>query len=357
MKLSTEQEKAFSLVQEWRKDKSRRRFVVGGFAGTGKTTFAKFVANDVDPKKVKCGAYTGKAANVLREKDMPNASTLHDIVYKRVDDDTSDEPRFVLNRDNEHDKCKLLIVDEYSMLPEEMINDIEHLYDKVLYLGDTFQLPPVHGECSLKPDFFLTEIHRQALENPIIRFSKDIREGKALTYMNLPEFHYDHKSKIDRDTYEQADQVLVGLNKTRVGFNNRFREKLGLAGIQYPVVNDKLICLRNNHAVGIFNGMIAYATADAHIVRPQTLRLDIDGFEDLKVWDGNFRGEDRQHEMFKDLDRFDYGYAITVHKSQGSEWDHVLVYNQPIGRDAVERRRWLYTALTRAKKKVTLVNQ
>lgn len=355
MNLSPQQQEAATQIEAFIKDPSRRRFVLAGYAGAGKTTLASVIAENMDRKKVCFGAYTGKAANVLREKGCPNANTIHSILYKRVDDDVNDEPRFVLNHDSDYEGAKLVIIDEYSMLPEEMINDIEHVADKVLYTGDPFQLPPVNGECSLKPDFFLTEIHRQALENPIIRFSKEIREGKALAFSSLPEFHYDHKSKIDPETYEEADQVIVGLNKTRVAFNSRFREKLGLAGIKYPVTNDKLICLRNNHARGIFNGMIAYATADADIISPQTLRLDIEDFEDLKVWDGNFRGEERQHVMFKDLDRFDYGYAITAHKSQGSEWDHVLVYEQPIGKDAVGRRRWLYTAITRAKKKVTLV--
>ncbi len=353
MNLSSQQTEAFDQVMDFKRDKSRKRFVLAGVAGAGKTTLAKKIAEEFNPKTVEAAAFTGKAAKVLDEKGLPNCGTIHNKIYK-LDDEDAEEPTFTLARGGDVADSKLLIVDEYSMLSEELIRDIEEVAPKVLYLGDPFQLPPIEGECKLKPDYFLTEIHRQALDSPIIRLTKDIREGKGINFCNLPELQYDHVKKIDPDAYEQADQVIVGYNKTRVAFNGRFREKLGLAQVPYPVINDKLICLRNNHVRKIYNGEILFPIADAELIDAQALKIQFEDHEDLLVWDGLFRGEDRQHIMFKHLNRFDYGYAITCHKAQGSEWDNVLVFMQPMG-DSVEKRRWIYTAATRARKKLTLV--
>lgn len=351
--LSPQQAQAFDNVMAWHQT-TDKRYILAGYAGAGKTTIAKVIAEAIGIDDVIFCAYTGKAANVLREKGCRNSSTIHGAIYTLINDEDL-KPRFILNQDSEIKLAKLVIVDEYSMLPEEIINDIEKLAKKVLYLGDPFQLPPVKGECTLRPDFFLEEIHRQALESPIIRYATDVRSGRQLSYVDHPEFVYAPRAKVSPDAYDDADQIIVGYNKTRAAWNARFRQKLGLDRSIYPVEGDKLICTRNNHELGLFNGMIGYAKSDSFIEASQQLRLDFEDFKGLEVWDGDFRGAAQPDRAFKKLDRFDFAYAITCHKSQGSEFDNVLVYNQPIGSDAVERQRWLYTAITRAKKKLTLV--
>ncbi|HRI77266.1 MAG TPA: AAA family ATPase [Alphaproteobacteria bacterium] len=353
LKLSPQQGQAFDNVMAWHQT-DEKRYILAGYAGAGKTTIAKYIAEAIGIEDVIFCAYTGKAANVLREKGCTNSSTIHGAIYTLINDEDL-KPRFILDQESPVKFAKLVIVDEYSMLPEEIIDDIEKLAKKVLYLGDPFQLPPVHGECPLNPDFFLEEIHRQALESPIIRYATDVRAGKQLKFVDLPEFHYAPRASMSADAYEQADQIIVGYNKTRTAWNERFRQKLGLNQSIYPVAGDKLICTRNNHELGLFNGMIGYAKSDSYIEATQQLRLDFEDFKGLEVWDGNFRGAAQPDRAFRKLDRFDFAYAITCHKSQGSEFDSVLVYNQPIGSDAVERQRWLYTAITRAKKKLTLV--
>lgn len=351
MKLSPQQDIAAAKISEWLKT-DQKRFVLAGYAGTGKSTLAKLLSEDHNTHFC---AYTGKAANVLREKGN-DASTIHGALYKLISDDDEAEPRYALDDDSFIIGKDLVIVDEYSMLPEEIISDIESLAKKVLYLGDPFQLPPVQGECNLKPDYFLEEIHRQALESNIIKYATDVREGKALDFCKHDDFVHQSKKFFTSEDYEAAEQIIVGLNKTRIAWNDRFREKLGFSGMALPQRGDKLICTKNNHVRGLFNGMIGEAASDARQVSFQEIRLDFEAHRNLKVWDGAFKKREGLPVGYeKSLDRFDYAYAITCHKSQGSEFDNVLIFNQPIGKDNIDRRRWLYTALTRGKEKVSLV--
>lgn len=351
MKLSTQQTQAFDQIMRF-KQSDDKRFVLAGYAGTGKSTISKIIAEEFGSTHF-C-AYTGKAANVLREKGN-DATTIHGALYQLVGDDEDDQPTFALNMDSDLKRVDLTIVDEYSMLSEELINDIERLSNKVLYLGDPFQLPPVSGEHSLEPDFFLEEVHRQALDSNILRYANDVREGKALEFCEHEDFMYAQKRDVDPHEYEDADQIIVGYNKTRISWNQRFREKRGFGEFELPQKGDKLICTKNNHERGLFNGMIGEAKSNARQVSFEEIKLDFGSHRGIAAWDGNFRGRVQPVGKMKMLDRFDYAYAITCHKSQGSEFDNVLIYDQPIGRDAIEKRRWLYTALTRAKKKVMLV--
>lgn len=350
MKLSPQQDIAAGKISEWMKS-DEKRFVLAGYAGTGKSTLAKHLAQELHTHFC---AYTGKAANVLREKGN-DASTIHGALYRLINEEEA-EPRYVLDEDSFIRNRDLVIVDEYSMLPEEIIKDIESIAKKVLYLGDPFQLPPVQGECNLKPDYFLEEIHRQALESPIIKYATDVREGRNIQFCDHPEFVYQQRKHFTSEDYEGADQIIVGLNKTRKAWNERFRQKLGFEGLAIPQRGDKLICIKNNHVRGLFNGMIGEASSDSRQVSFQELRLDFENHKGLKVWDGTFKNRDPiPVGVNKTFDRFDFAYAITCHKAQGSEFDNVLIFNQPIGKDAVDRRRWLYTAITRGKQKVSLV--
>lgn len=352
MKLSPQQTEAYDKIMAFMKN-DEKRIVLAGYAGTGKSTLAGLVSREIEDT-IFC-AYTGKAANVLREKGC-NASTVHSALYCLISNEDEDIPRFGLNEDSELKSAGLVIIDEYSMLPNDIIADIEGMAKKVLYLGDPFQLPPVNGECGLRPDFFLEEIHRQALESNITRYATDVREGRALSFCEHEDFVYGPKSKFCTEDYDQADQIIVGYNKTRKAWNDRFRQKQGFEGFGFPCRGDKLMCIKNNHEIGLFNGMIGYAENDARKVSFEELSLDFEKFKSLKVWDGPFKDRDEPPKgAYKFLERFDYAYAITCHKSQGSEFDDVLVYNQPIGKNTIEKRRWIYTALTRAKRKVKLV--
>jgi exodeoxyribonuclease-5 len=360
MNRSPEQESAFDKIMNWHEHSDQKRFVLAGYAGTGKTTLAQQIEEEIG--NTLFAAYTGKAADVLRNKGCPGAGTIHGFLYmprkKKTEEGAKpkDKLAFKYNPKPEWGEADLVIVDEYSMLDSRLIEDIERDAKKVLYLGDPEQLPPVKGECSLQPDFFLKEIHRQAMDSAIIRFSKIVREGGSVPFGDHGDLSYTQQRKTAPELFFNADQIIVGRNDTRQAWNTRFRQVNKFISA-LPVAGDKMICLKNNHEAALFNGMIGYAKKDCRSAG-NFYYLDFEELEDVCVWDGDVQGRGKLYDGFKKemegLERFDYAYAITCHKSQGSEFDDVLVYNQPIG-DSVARRRWLYTAITRGKKHVTLV--
>jgi exodeoxyribonuclease-5 len=392
MNLSAGQQQAFDKIMAWHAVEDQV-FVLAGYAGTGKSTLASLIADSLGSDRVYYCAYTGKATNVLREKGCRNVNTIHGWLYSpdehaaaameelklkldfaRIEQNKADiaiiedeikrlvekqkKPLFALNEDSMLKWASLVIVDEYSMLPDKIIDDLKKVSKKILFIGDPYQLPPVEGECSLRPDFFLDEIHRQALDSAIIRFSKTVREGGRIPLGLHGDLDFIDKLDTTPDMWLRADQVIVGKNDTRFGVNEWFRRKLGHSA-PYPMAGEKLICLKNNHMAGLFNGMIGQAKTDVSF-SGIFCHLDFEHLQDIKTYAGDFlRGSeeyDFRNVVHRALERFTYAYSITAHKSQGSEFDNLMVVNEPIGRGE-NGRRWLYTAITRAKKKCTLVTR
>ena len=362
MKLSTEQLSAYDSVMKWMKTPGKRRFVLSGYAGTGKTTLAKYLA---DNSGVSVGflAYTGKACQVLREKGCHNCSTIHSHLYTPTKEKDG-TIHFTLKHHTEIAKYNLLIVDEYSMIPEELIVDIEESAIKVLYLGDDFQLTPIKGKNVFKKDIQLIEVHRQALESNIIRIATGIRNNVTPAYCKHDDFVYSPASKMSfKDVFMPVDMRLCGKHTTRRKWIDRFREERGYTKL-LPSSGEDLLCIRNNKEQGLYNGMTVVCNDDVWSkatsqVKPTVVRVKLDGRDNIPVWTGEFLGFDHKSQKFPikySTGIFDYAYAMTVHKSQGSEWDSILVYNDPIGDSPEKCRKWLYTAVTRARKRVYLID-
>lgn len=180
---STQQSLAISHVESWLTTPgSPQTFSLFGFAGTGKTTLAKHLAGGYK-HGVAYACFTGKAALVLRSKGCAGASTIHSLIYRAIPDPVTGNFRFELDRDGVASSVGLIVIDEVSMVGEELARDLLSFGKKVLVLGDPAQLPPVKSEgyfTNRAPNIMLTEVHRQAAENPIIRMSMDIREGREL---------------------------------------------------------------------------------------------------------------------------------------------------------------------------------
>jgi len=350
-------------------------FKIFGFAGSGKTTIAARKAQDLG-RGVLAATFTGKAALVMRRKGF-NCSTIHSLIYvpkmTPVLDKTTGQPTgeeelsFVLNDESDLWNAKLLIVDEVSMVGQELGRDLLSFNRPILVLGDPGQLPPISGTGYFtkdRPDVMLTEIHRQALDNPIIRMSMDIRLGRGVKSGNYGESRVLRKASLNRQSdLLAADQVLCGINRTRRTLNADIRKMLGFDQPQTPMSGEKLICLKNNRDKGLFNGGMWQVAAepppvfDGEIFELKVNSLDLAGrTAKVKVPLQFFCAEEdklpaSKHRKF---DEFDWGYAITVHKSQGSQWDNVLVMNENycFRETAIQ---WLYTAVTRAAEKLTLV--
>ena len=361
------QNAALNAVADWIEAKpgegaTPQVFRLFGYAGTGKTTLARHIADGVDGD-VKYAAFTGKAALVMRNRGCDGASTIHSLIY-RARESGEEQPNFELWDDAPASKAKLIVIDECSMVDAELGRDLLSFGAPLLVLGDPAQLPPIQGGgffTDSEPDAMLTEVHRQAQDDPIVRMSMAVREGRALETGQFGDSEVVKRSALDPERVMRADQILVGRNNTRRAYNMRVREKQGIED-PLPVAGDKLVCLRNNRKKALFNGGLwrvkARAQSKSRIV---TMRLSPDEDFGTKVTKVSVRAdcfsggiEDIPWEQRKPYDEFDYGYVLTVHKSQGSQWDDVVLFDESFAfQDS--RARWLYTGITRAAKKLSVV--
>lgn len=373
MSWSPQQEQAIRAVEAWLADRRGPQvFRLFGFAGSGKTTLAKHLAAGVKgPVLYAC--YTGKAALVLRKKGCEDASTIHSLIYRAEQDEVTGDVKFTLNPESAAAYASLLVIDEVSMVGEEVARDLLSYGTKVLVLGDPAQLPPVKGEgffINARPDVMLTEVHRQAQDNPIIRMSMDIREGRRLQVGAHGSSIVLNRNAIDKHEMREhvmaADQLLCGLNRTRQTFNQRIRALKGLVGEQAswaPVTGDRLVCLRNDKELNLLNGSLwetksagMTPTGERTALRVESLdepdRAPVDIEVPVEFWTG--KEGDLHWRKRREHSEFTYGWALTVHKSQGSAWDDVLVFDESrsFREDA---SKWLYTAVTRAAKRVVVV--
>ncbi|MGY3450396.1 ATP-dependent DNA helicase [Bradyrhizobium sp. USDA 4353] len=364
---SPHQDSALKAVSDWLKEKPGRNgtpqvFRLFGYAGTGKTTLARHIAEGVDGE-VKFAAFTGKAALVMRSKGCDNASTIHSLIY-RAQESGEEQPNFELWDDAPASKAKLIIIDECSMVDADLGRDLLSFDCPLLVLGDPAQLPPVKGGgffTDSEPDVMLTEVHRQAQDDPIVRMSMDVREGNTLDIGRYGESEVVERRELDPSRVMEADQVLVGRNATRRAYNNRFRQRLDIEE-PLPVAGDKLVCLRNNRKKGLFNGGLWRVKSRA-VSKSKIVTMRVAPEEDFgrKVTKVSVRGEcfaggieDIPWEQRKPYDEFDYGYVLTVHKSQGSQWDDVVLFDESFAFQEA-RARWLYTGITRAAKRLSIV--
>lgn len=357
-------------------------FYLSGYAGTGKSTIVPFIIDAIGIEYSDCcfATYTGKAALVLKNKIGRKVSTIHSLCYKLVDDYQDKETQKVhmtwtIRDDSPVKESKLLILDEVSMVSKSMMEDLLKFNVKVLVLGDPFQLPPVDGDAyfhqNYQPDFMLTEIHRQALENPIIYLSKQVRECKDIDFGaygdNVIKMHY---HDVPEEYWKQADQVIVGTNKMRRTLNGWFRDLYGYTKLnsKFPVPGDKLICLKNKWEDGLVNGMILTANSKARVATDrESFILDFTSdegvdFTGIKCSSSEVLGGIKLRTPYyeqKKMLNIDYGNAITCHKSQGSQYNDVIFVDEGFGRwmDDNTYYRHLYTAITRTVNNLVIAEQ
>ena len=361
--LTEEQLLACDLIQQWHKNGKKQIFCLGGYAGTGKTTIQHVIRDRLDilGSRSVVGAYTGKAVHVLHRKGIVDASTIHSMIYNcEVQKDGSFE--FFLKPKIEGNP-RLIIIDEASMISRELYNDLRSFDVPILFVGDPGQLEPIGDNPNLmaKPDFVLSKIHRQAESSPIIRFASEIRQGGVAKEKTEDGLCIRSKVGFDIPLAATFDQVICARNKTRTDINRRFRKFLDKPTDRLQPL-DKIIVLRNNMSFGVFNGMILYIDL---ILERTDLYTKVDAhdetqkkFNNLLIWNEPF-----QKELPKDfiVPKFnkqslivaDWGYCITCHKSQGSEWEKVLIWFEWMPPQVWDNKRWSYTAITRAAKELT----
>lgn len=422
LELSTGQRLAADAIKEWfeeqedflyvaHKDASpvgkmtRPIFRLFGYAGTGKTTTIRTIMELLGiTKDTRFAAYTGKAAMVMRKTGLP-AQTIHSLIYEPVSPDatecnrlmaavraeTDDVQRQLLKAELKEKskvhfvlrakansglhRTRLLVLDECSMVNGQMLGDLLSFNVPMLVLGDPGQLPPIEGEGALikaKPDVMLTEIHRQAKLSPIIDFATRARNGIFIPKISLGTSAHVSQLSLQSNQVIAFDQIICGKNDTRRKLNQRIRGLKGFEGI-YPVVGDKLICLKNNAEDLLFNGLLCNVVRvgellDTSIELYISRETDEEGDAPFKVKALRAHFESYQDKTAlenvkwweKDgVDEFDFGYAITVHKAQGSQWERVLLWDDKMfmGWNRKDRPKWMYTGITRAIESITIASQ
>ena len=388
MILNTKQEQGLKIAVE--RYKNHEKFTVSaGYAGAGKSTLVRFIieALDVPEEEVCYATFTGKAAQVLLKKGNKNVSTLHKLLYKSFPKPDGTFVRIPV----EEIPYNIVIVDEVSMAPKTIMELLFKYNVHIICLGDPFQLPPVDknedNHLLDNPHIFLDEIMRQAQESEIIRLTMDIREKKPLHTMQDNEVIIAPKHELNTGMLQWADQIICGTNATRIGINNQMRELTGKSG--GPQDGDKIICLRNyweifadnedpliNGTIGVLNNsfstfyqlpryvggqqlsvLIANFNTDSgsHFDSLEMDKLMISTGEATLDWKTSFKLSKNPKTRHLVPLEFTYGYCITGHKSQGSEYDKVLVIEENFPFDRVEHARWLYTCCTRASEKLVLI--
>lgn len=404
MDLTAQQSAALDAAHKWLDAKNEQVFRLFGYAGTGKTTIARLFAEGVKGR-VLFGAFTGKAAHVLQQRGCPDAKTLHQLIYKYTPKSRAEykklenelfelqlrkeqnpdgltpleqkrgaeileqmkkhatalkQPGFSLNPVSEVKGAGLVVIDEVSMVGERMGADLLSFGAPVLVLGDPAQLPPVaEGGYFTRdnPHALLTEIHRQVADSPIIKLATNIRGGGSLLVGRWGDSEVMRKGTLQPEyVARNFDQVIVGTNKTRRTANAMIRKELGFTST-LPEPGDKLICLRNNHEEGLMNGS-QWKVQECVEQGADTVELCLEDEDGRSIvcdaWRHPFEGRELKFWEHGEAEEFDFGYAITCHKAQGSQWPRVLIIDESYVFRA-DWRRWLYTALTRAQESVTVV--
>ena len=367
--------------------------VIAGYAGTGKSTLVRYIidALDIEEDRVCHCAFTGKAAEVLKKKGNKNVATLHRLLYEHIPRPAGGffrKPKPFIDYD-------VIVVDEVSMAPKSLMELLFKHQVYVICLGDPFQLPPIDKDEDNhlldNPHIFLDEIMRQEEDSEIIQLTMKIRNQEPIDYFNGNEVKIIPYSALNTGVLQWGDQILTATNAKRQAINNQMRALQGRTG--EPVDGDKIICLRNYwddsslNGDALINGTIGILQNSFQTWReiPRFVQSDIRKFDvlvgDLVVPETNdvYQMTEMDRQMIITGEKccdwrlsyklgklrpkygeivpkeFTYAYAITTHKSQGSEWPKVVVLEEKFPFDKTEHARWLYTACTRSSEKLVLV--
>lgn len=381
IELSEDQQTVYDKMFDWYQSAwtGSGLLTVGGFAGSGKSTLLAKLINDVGSNHFSCATYTGKAANVLAQKlNGSTVTTIHGLIYRPFEkpDGTI---TFKRRYEEETDIKSIIVIDEASMVDENVFEDIKSFGTPILAIGDHGQLPPISGPSVLMRDpmLRLEKIHRQAEGSPIIQLSKTIRETgrvpiptpKGIRLLSMGMFEAEMRERVPSMSVEDLMDmvVLCYKNMTRVRINRVIREARYGMGVQddHPLQGDVVVCLRNQPP--IYNGMRGVLQSVEKMKGP-TDRLKTVFPDDGIIHTGPVvRAQFGRETTFSNVNElraigikhvardvrelgafYDYGYCMTVHKAQGSGFKTVYWIRERSRADDDTYQRWMYTAVTRA---------
>jgi exodeoxyribonuclease V len=381
---SAQQLAAAEAIKEWYHHGDRQTFLLEGFAGTGKTTLIRKIGDGLGIRNVVFASFTGKAAAVMQAKGCTDACTIHSLIYqpeiayscarvppcpsppcgdaylRRCPHVRERAISYTINPTSNVAGADLVVIDEISMVGPELGRDLLSFGTKILVLGDRNQLPPIGDGgffTNREPDFRLTEIHRQAAGSPIVALATKARLDIALQIGSYGTSAVVSKrdSRVD---LREFDQIICGKHDTRGFYNRQMRGKLGFRG-DVPNPGEKIICLKNCKAKGLLNGTlwnVVRATPDRHgFFYNMVIKDDAGRLVEVRAPAAAF-GMNNHNGGEQPGEPFDFGYCITCHKSQGSQWNSVAVIDESfLWRRDNQHTNWAYTAITRAAERVCVM--
>ena len=407
--LNKKQSKGLKDAKKWfnSDDKYKKPFIISGYAGTGKSLMASMIARELnfDPNgnEVRFVAYTGMAAGVLTKKGV-NACTIHRLIYnpkvelsENKNGKKTENIDFILKDSNSLEGIKLIIVDEISMVSETIFNDLLSFCIPIIVIGDDFQLQPPSSDKSMgylleKPDVLLDEPMRNDEDSGILYVANAIRTGESLDYGSYGEVEIIPREDLTDEICYEVDQILTAKNVTVNNINTFYRYNILNKRTRFPENKEKLICLKNNWSLEIYENGIYQNLVNGLIGQVDNInnlnsksRYDRIDFKPLFLDKASFNGITMDELYFSDnikndnelynnyekyksilynrknilknmgikINKFTYGYCITVYKAQGSEFNKVLYIDEMMNRKTYYNH--LYTAITRAKEKLYLV--
>lgn len=383
MSLTTKQEAGRKIAIE--RFKSGERYTtIGGLAGSGKTYLSRIIIESLNVKEGEylVGAFTGKAALRLQENGFPHARTLHKLFYKSIKIPGTDEFMHIPREPSEFRQFKVILIDEVSMVPDHMLRAIAKTMIHVINIGDPFQLPPIGKDNGMlgSPHIFLDEIVRQEAGNSIIQLAHAVRNGESIQPFSDSYVKMINKNDMTTGMLTWADQILCGKNITRNEVNQIVRNELGFTG-STPKAGEKVIFTQNNwefispDGTPLINGLIGNVTRSGDPIKDSrgglinqtsiygymnfipdfggreftNVKYDALPFisgEDSFIFDQGVKGNQK-------INKADFGYVVTTHKSQGSEYKKCLGIEERMR--GTNHARWLYTMITRAKEQLVLL--
>lgn len=388
--LTDEQQSLIKDCYNWFYNENNLVFEYTGGPGTGKSFVLNFIINylGINREQIAPMAYTGAAAVNMRTKGLLNAGTIHSWIYHTsitqkhdefgevIIDDYFNRPKEILDfiPKIKLKNIKLIIIDEAYMVPFEMKKDIESFGIKILACGDYNQLPPINS----KPAYLtgnnvrvLTKIMRQSENSYIIKLAYSALNGYSISNGYYGDVLVINENELTDQMILSSDIVLCSKNSTREYYNNKIRNLLGFRG-KTPEYGERIICRSNNKFevvdnINLANGLIGTVvnSPDVSGFDGKTFRLSfkpdlLNKSFDIRASYKYFIAPHQQREVLKndrylEGEKFEFGYSITTHLSQGSEFNNVIVIDEPMRGDF--NNRLSYVAITRAKQQLIYVKK
>lgn len=362
--LNTGQLEAFERIVGFFKNRETTPLILSGFGGTGKSFVIQTVLKELIGYRIARVAFTGRAASHLSE-----GITCHSLLYKPEMDSKGNLVRFVhKERDEILEVCADgIIVDESSMIPSKMFDELMSIGVPVLWVGDIAQLPPIDND---HPGFNVMDMEAEKLildqnmrvhddSYGIHELCDHLRSSNTIPRRKFSGVKYVAKGKtltLDFHKNNRFDYIICGTNKTRKKFNDLVRNARGYGG-ETPEVGEQVICLKNNVSnynrvnngeVYIVEGIIPESDSAAKYMlrnadkKEQTVSVVVEN----DTWYTEAATNPKK-------DVFTFGYAMTCHKAQGASIDSVLFYDENVS-FFLDSQKFKYTACSRASKRLTI---